>query len=81
MLLAARQSKVNLKDKQIWGESTTVSGYSLKWWKYRNETESAPNSNENYLKLSILTSILQLGRVPLNHSNCLNNSYMMVGIG
>ena len=47
MALASRQEYVTMKKNFLWGVSIIVLGYVLYWWKYRNETESAPNWNEN----------------------------------
>ena len=51
MALGGRQKQVIIRKKRILGKSITVSGCSLGWLKYRNETESAPNWKENHFKL------------------------------
>ena len=49
--------------------------------KYMNETETAPNRNDNYFKWPQFKQLIQLGSGPLNDSNCLNNVYIMVDSG
>ena len=77
MAVPSRQKYVSLNQKK-WGQSITVSCYSLYWWKYRNLNKIAPKWKLNYLKLPNMKLIIQLGSRPLQDSNCLNDSVMMV---